>query len=134
MRLILSDTTQYALPSTLTLETVKYDYNYQEHRAPHSESVVVAGDGTPLVDKLVIKGTVYTNSSSDAKDWIFATREAIYDTDWFETDYEPVLGTKQKWAIDSGELIVVPNLLPRILNVTIRLIPSGVDELVSWDG
>lgn len=133
MILYKADFTAYQLPSTLTLETIKYDYNYAEHRAPHSDSVVIAGDGTPLVDKLVIRGTVYTESTQAARDWIYATRDVVYDTVWFETEYEPIDGFPQFWSIDSGELIVVPNLLPRILNVTIRLIPSALTEFVSWD-
>lgn len=118
-RLTFADSTTLDLPPTLAINRIQADVDYEVHRAPFSTKQILSGDGLPKAEEFTISGTAYFPTNAAANEWIMSLRTKLGSA---------VQLTVEGWIIfvHAIDLVVVPKLLPRILDVTIRVYPSQV--------
>lgn len=115
--LILEDDSEILLPSTLMVENLVNEANYSLERAPFSKLSVLAGDGLPVAQAMIVRGTTYHASSGAADFWLQNFIDHVDQAVAFKMNDEVI-------PIHSADLVALPVGLPRVLSVTLRLFPE----------
>lgn len=133
MKFILSDLSEVTLPPTLYIEDTVRALNFKEERAPYSSNLVVSGDGRPVSGPLVITGRVYNTDDAAARTWRINIRDWIQRVQTVVGDLE-VNSAGDLWEMDvlGGDVTIVPTILPRVLDVKIRLYPKSTELVTPW--
>jgi hypothetical protein len=126
MRFVLSDNSLFDIPRTLMIDRLMAEPDYEVVRSPFSTVMTVAGDGLPKAEPFNISGTAYFADGATATQWIFDLRDALPSIEYLVTNDFAI-------SLSYVDFTVVPTLLPRILNVTMKLYPADtMPILYEW--
>lgn len=124
LSMLLSNDSVIQIPTTMKLDRLIPEADYEIHRAPFSSALVVSGDGLPKPEPFVVEGMVYPGSTAAATTWIqnfssyVQSCVALRLTDESNhTTAFPVLG---------ADITILPVGLARVLKVTMRFFPETI--------